>query len=504
MHRLVRDLGIKPRAQSTSQVRRGKANNSSLLPTAKSRSSEKKVKRKPSVASQGPCVAPTSLAALDLDNPTLLSAHQDPVYGYTNPDFDITAELNIVRRETAEGWTQSTTKLENGHLKKYWTPFCEERGLRLWRDDHDANSGRNKDGYQRECDILSAFLLYVMRHIKPKSKRPAALPSSSMNVVRSIRRIAAKRAPAITMVPIKAVQPVLRAATRKYMRKYSWRTLLPKRREPWRRHHLKKIFGFRDRIGVNLGGFQVSKSPLWYSMFAFLETSVQSGMRASESLVQSGGQWHPADHISRASLLWCIGGKIYEAPTAAQLRAITESDYAILLPPPSKTDSFGVIWGDKPIYLPVRFNAPWCAALRFRDLELNVPVDTVQDRAQLPLYVDDDGSPLTYATASKILSAMKDLVMVDGEDKSLFTFHSFRVTLATQLGNSGARDPLIQSMCRWQTQASLRIYNRMQPEQACGLLDKAMAAKITGYTAANLPTISTQDLVAGINAFNQR
>ena len=288
------------------------------------------------------------------------------------------------------------------------------------------------------------------------------------------------------------------------MRKYSWRTLLPKRREPWRRQHLKKMFACRTRIGLDLGGLRVSLSPLWFSMFAFLETSVQSGMRASESVVQDKGEWHPADHISRASLLWNIGGKLHEVPTADQMRALTEADYAILLPPPSKTDSFGVIWGDKPIYLPVRFSAPWCAALRFRDLELNVPCGTLEERAQLPLYVDDDGSPLTYATANKILSAMKDLVMVDGEDKSLFTFHSFRVTLATQLGNAGARDPLIQAMCRWQTKASLRIYNRMQPEQACGLLDKATTAKITGYTAANLPTISTTDVVAGIRAFDQR
>ena len=133
-----------------------------------------------------------------------------------------------------------------------------------------------------------------------------------------------------------------------------------------------------------------------------------------------------------------------------------------------------------------------------------MPGGTLQERAQIPLYVDDDGSPLTYDTANRILSAMKDLVMVDGEDKSLFTFHSFRATLATQLGNSGAKDSLIQAMCRWQTKASLRIYNRMQPEQACGLLDQAATAKITGYTAANLPTISTTDVVAGIEAFNQR
>ena len=92
-------------------------------------------------------------------------------------------------------------------------------------------------------------------------------------------------------------------------------------------------------------------------------------------------------------------------------------------------------------------------------------------------------------------------MLVNGEDKSLFTFHSFRVTLATQLGNSGAKDAMIQALCRWQSRASLRIYNRLQPEQALQLLDRATTAKVTSLTAANLPCISSRHVLEAIQAW---
>ena len=57
-------------------------------------------------------------------------------------------------------------------------------------------------------------------------------------------------------------------------------------------------------------------------------------------------------------------------PTVEQLQSLTENDYALIIPPPSKTDRFGIVWGDKPMYLPVRYSAPYCAALQLRALEL--------------------------------------------------------------------------------------------------------------------------------------
>ena len=70
------------------------------------------------------------------------------------------------------------------------------------------------------------------------------------------------------------------------------------------------------------------------------------------------------------------------------------------------------------------------------------------------------------------------------------------------LAAAGASDAEIQAICRWQTAESLRIYKRFQPATVCSLLDRAQHAVVESYTAANLPTISSYEIAAGINAWN--
>jgi hypothetical protein len=85
-------------------------------------------------------------------------------------------------------------------------------------------------------------------------------------------------------------------------------------------------------------------------------------------------------------------------------------------------------------------------------------------------------------------------------DHSLFTWHSHRIRLATALG---AVDPKvlrvdkehILALCRWQSEESLKVYNRMQPQTYVALLDAALDANITSYTATSL-IVDSADLVA--------
>lgn len=151
----------------------------------------------------------------------VLAAHHHPVYGYTNPDFNLTSEIEVVRTEAQAGFNARTTKVDRGHWKK-WKKFALLRGLRLWRDDVDANGGRDREGYQREVDILAAFTLDCCRTLKSNRGRPQALPQSAANVTRGLRRIHKRRSPPIEMVPMAAVMPVLKSVTKKYMRKYGY------------------------------------------------------------------------------------------------------------------------------------------------------------------------------------------------------------------------------------------------------------------------------------------
>ena len=66
--------------------------------------------------------------------------------------------------------------------------------------------------------------------------------------------------------------------------------------------------------------------------------------------------------MSCASLTWRIGGEDVPCPTVAQLLALRPGDFAVLKPPPSKADQFGMRWGSKPIWLPFDAGARICAA----------------------------------------------------------------------------------------------------------------------------------------------
>ena len=126
--------------------------------------------------------------------------------------------------------------------------------------------------------------------------------------------------------------------------------------------------------------------------------------------------------MSRASLVWVIAGVPVHCPTRSQLGSLTEDDYAVLMPPSSysKTDQFGVIWDDKPMYLPVRFTTSYCDALRLRDLELVYPVPA-EERENTPLFCMEPGVPFTLNAMTKLLIAIRDIFMPEVEDKTVPT-----------------------------------------------------------------------------------
>ena len=49
---------------------------------------------------------------------------------------------------------------------------------------------------------------------------------------------------------------------------------------------------------------------------------------------------------------------------------------------------------------------------------------------------------------TKLLVAIRDIIMPEVEDKTVFNYHSFRVLLATQLGCSGRTGPEIKALQR--------------------------------------------------------
>ena len=255
----------------------------------------------------------------------------------------------------------------------------------------------------------------------------------------------------------------------------------------------------RNELGTVLGSQTVDQGCFCTSFFALWETLLQTGFRKSEVAVQHVSLFSSTSHLTRASLAWCIDKVIITDPDTADFAQVRENDYAIINPPPSKTDQFGVIWGDKPIFLHVRHRNFMCAALRLLEIERRFPLRG-ERRAQAPLFTMQGNTPFTFSAVTTTLNALKDIALPASVDHSLYTTHSCRIYLCTALGAAGKSSAEIQAICRWQSVESVQIYNRMQPADYARHLDDAAQATITSYLMIGAPIISSRHLMSRVSA----
>ena len=70
--------------------------------------------------------------------------------------------------------------------------------------------------------------------------------------------------------------------------------------------------------------------------------------------------------------------------------------------------------------------------------------------------------------------------------------NSARIWLACALLASGASSAQIQAVCRWQTEDSLRVYARLNPQNYHALLQRAARADVASVSVASLPALSSE------------
>jgi hypothetical protein len=195
-------------------------------------------------------------------------------------------------------------------------------------------------------------------------------------------------------------------------------------------------------------------------------------------------------------LRWLIGKKVYNSGKvpAAILQSAGDGDFAILTPPPSKSDPFDMVWGDKPIWLPFDQD-PLAAFTALAEIELNDPL--VGAANETALFTGNDAKPLSGSQLDSLLSHML-LRHYDERTAKLYSWHSARIWLCCTLAASGCPRHLIQAMCRWQTDESITVYTCLGAEQYSETLKTAMATRIDGARAATLadaaPFIDLEDL----------
>jgi hypothetical protein len=96
-----------------------------------------------------------------------------------------------------------------------------------------------------------------------------------------------------------------------------------------------------------------------------------------------------------------------------------------------------------------------------------------------------------HGALRKLLAALYSPVMA-----SAFTWHSIRIGLACALHAAGCPDPVIQLLCRWASESSLRVYRQTGIEKSVFWTDKAQHTHFEAARVNNIPALD-RDMDSG-------
>ena len=234
-----------------------------------------------------------------------------------------------------------------------------------------------------------------------------------------------------------------------------------------------------------------------------MHTEAQTGFRNGDVTSKKHTK---RDMMSIGHLTWFFKGKNRSELTGDELESLSEGDFAIITPPPSKADIFGMRWGSKPIFLPFSPTDPICAARALRDLELAVQVKG-EERRLTPLFRTEAGEPLSSSYTANLLRDFVKLIAPLERVKD-YTMHSFRIYLCNALAAAGVDDAKIQAVLRWASVDALNTYRLSDAAQYAGWLRAAMGAAFTVRRGAStlradgsnivLPRVDNDDRAAAI------
>jgi len=370
----------------------------------------------------------------------------------------------------------SARKLDSN--MKLWRLYTGELNTPMWRPHA---TGLSSAEIEREAVLASGFITFALRHMRGRKGNAHALPQSAYKALRGVYKAHEKRF--LLMVPTKMVWTMVQRHCRQHLERYGGMSMVVSRKQPFTNAIFDAIFDADGRHGpIDLAA---GNSRLAFRAFASLLK--QTGMRKSELSLQSGEAFS-ARHASRANVRWCLRGRIYSSPPLDLLRSPRPGDYMILVPPVSKADPTGAVWGALPIYLHYDHTDSTCAFTCCAALEVALPASG-DARRLAPLISPDGVQPFR---GSQLDSALASILRGLGVPARSYSWHSARIRLACCLLEAGASSAQVQALCRWQTEDSLRVYARLNPDKYKSLLDAAARADPSSVSTANLPPLSDE------------
>ena len=364
-----------------------------------------------------------------------------------------------------------------------WEEICTNQGTSPLRTAEDARMRPERNAHLLAVLMLHAFAIGVPKTQGAQFIKPRSALAYPLAIVRVFARWG------VIMPSYKLLKSALGGLMRLYIAYHGPYSLAPQRAEPFLFSMVRTIVALAEGTVLTAPG----RSPRTWTMadhdiftFAALICFLMvTGFRLGEIVRHLSGE---IMYLTRESLTWRIDSMVVADPTDAQLDSMVHGrDRAEVAPSRSKPDQ----WGET--HCP--FAAPLVlgpeadnAALWLRDLEKRTPCHGAARRTT-PLFADQHGQPYTHAVLDSLLKLV--LTHVYGAAAaSLFTWHSFRVGLATALHAAGVPDAMIQLVCRWMCPESLHIYRRIGTSEHSANLTAASKAKVDVLQAANAPRVT--------------
>ena len=328
----------------------------------------------------------------------------------------------------------------------------------------------------------------------------AAKPSSVMNVLRGVRRAHLRQR--VDTVSLQAAVRACGGLMRDYIELHGADALLPHRKEPLTNPLIRSLLTLADGTELARGKYLHWSTPRYASLRALYATLAQTGMRKAEVSLSPKASFGRT-HLAMANVRWLIGGQIIDAPTAVQLAAMVDGDYALLRPPPSKADQFSLHWGASTVYLKYYSSAtdhPICAARELRAEELRRAVPAAR-RSLVPLFVCDGGDkPWTHGPLTDTFGQMMAVICGGADAAQCYSMHSFRIYLACALLSAGASNGTIQTMLRWRSDDALRIYARINDSKYAEWLTLAGSAEVSSIRTTTTDVVRRMERAAATAA----
>ena len=427
-----------------------------------------------------------------------------------------------------------TTQSNQRSNWRHWEKYCQkvDPNMSPWRPNVEELDAR---GVERERVIWTAGLIWIYENsMKPKPGNyvrfgPLAgtlqqcKPASALAILRGVRKEHLDRGlnpPSLTLAARR-----MHEMTRRYAKYIGPENLTPRKKAtlshklitgmlnvkkgtnvPYRRSRPSGRAATTDDAG---GGVRTSTQRwAWDTQFgtscsALFNTLAQTGFRKAE--VALGNEDWSRMNISFFNLTWHFkNGVETDAPTAKQLFDISEGDYAVIRPPPSKCDPFSEQWGNSPIWLPYHPTATINAARALARWELKARVAPSR-RYDTPLFCGPEGigSPLTQGVCDDVFHSLL-AISISANDETgeegvpdtvgskEYSVHSFRSFLASSMLAAGRTDGQIQAALRWASAEALAEYKMINKEVYGGWILGAEKQILTGRRACNLPRRTPQ------------